>query len=223
MLTLPNGYRPSAPGTIGVIHRGLVHADFAQSLACLQTPPGTKVHFVEGTAIAHQRNQVIQQMEGDWVAFIDTDHVFQPDMLTRLLAHRLPVIAPLICSRHTPFHPVCFRGEQALTYEQLPEQGVIEVDAVGTGVMVLRLEAIRALTPPWFRLGQIQVDLPGEDIDFCRRLRAAGIPIRVDCDLRVGHIGQATFWPVPGEGVGVELPGQPPFICQTQPQEVRHG
>lgn len=199
-----------AVGTIGVIHRGIVSADFAQSLACLHTPGPVKTHFVEGSHIAWQRNQVIRQMEGSWVFFLDTDQVCAPDTLLRLLAVHQPIVSGLIAQRHAPFRPVAFCGERQLTWAEIPAEGLLEVDHVGTGCLLIHRAVINCIPIPWFAVGQIDPERVGEDLYFSRKAREAGLSLRIDCDVRVGHQTTVTVWPRPGEGVELELPGESP-------------
>jgi hypothetical protein len=200
-----------AVGTIGVIHRGMVHADFAQSLACLHTPGPVKIHAVEGSHIAWQRNQVCREMEGGWVFFLDTDQVCAPDTVTRLLAAQRPVISALIAERHSPFRPVAFRDATRLLWQEIPANGLIEVGTIGTGCVLIRRDVIQAVADPWFEVGQIHSERAGEDTWFSQKLREAGIPMAIDCGVRVGHLTTATIWPDPGSGITLTLPGEVPF------------
>lgn len=215
----------NAVGTIGVIHRGMVHADFAQSLACLHAPGSVKIHAVEGSHIAWQRNQVCREMEGDWVFFLDTDQVCAPETLMRLLAHRAPVMSALIAERHSPFRPVAFHGTRRLTWQEVPQAGVIDVDTVGTGCLLLQRRVTAQIPQPWFEVGQIHSERAGEDTYFSQKLRAAGIPMRIDCGVRVGHLTTATIWPDPGSGIILSCPGEVPFSTPIEvlTEEERNG
>lgn len=207
-----NGDADRVSGTIGVIHRGEVSGACTQSLAALQMPGRVKMHFVEGTHIAWQRNQIVREMEGDWVLFVDTDQVFAPDSLIRLLAHNRPIVGALIAGRHSPFPLACGRNRRPLPYHEAPESGLLDVEWVGTGFVLIRSEVFQRLPAPWFQVGQMNPEKSGEDTWFCQQAQEAGIPIAVDCGVRVGHITSATVWPKPGSGVSIELPGEQPCI-----------
>ena len=208
--------RAKAVGTIGVIHRGSVSADFAQSLTCLHTPGPVKTHFVEGSHIAWQRNQVCREMEGDWVFFIDTDQVCAPDTLTRLLDVNRPVVSGLIAERHSPFRPVAFRGAKRLLWQEIPAEGVIEIDTVGTGCLLIRREVLQRIPDPWFTVGQVDPERAGEDTWFSKTLRQVGVPMALHCGVRVGHQTVATIWPDPGSGIVLSLPGEVPFSTPVE-------
>lgn len=214
-----------AVGTVGVIHRGMVHADFAQSLACLHTPGPFKIHAVEGSHIAWQRNQVMRQMEGAWVFFLDTDQVCAPDTLTRLLACDRPVVSALIAERHSPFKPVAFRHGKRMTWQEIPSRGLIDVETIGTGCLLIRRGVVGKIADPWFEVGQVSSECAGEDTWFSKKLREAHIPMTIDCGVRVGHITTATIWPDPGSGITLTLPGEVPFSTPIEvlAEEVHDG
>lgn len=211
-----NGHLGDVVGTIGVIHRGSVTGACAQSLTALQTPGRVKLHFVEGTQIAWQRNQIVEQVEGDWLLFVDTDQVFAPDALMRLLAHRAPIVGGLIADRRSPFWIAAGRGLRPLRYHEIPEHGLYPVEYVGTGFLLIRREIFSRLPRPWFALGQVDAQKSGEDIYFCQQAREAGIPMAVDCGVQVGHLTTATVWPKPGSGVSIEMPGVEPCVTDIE-------
>lgn len=203
-------------GTIGVIHRGTWEAGMGRSLRALDTPGSVRVHDVEGTHIAWQRNTIVRQMEGDWVCFIDSDQEFSPDTLLRLLAWKRPIVGALIAGRHSPF-PICaFLGMQSLPYETLLAEGLVEVDAVGTGFMLIDRAVFNRLKDPWFEVGQVNSERAGEDTYFCQKARAAGFSIAVDCGAVVGHSTGAVIWPQPGKGVRLRLPGLEPLDMEIE-------
>jgi hypothetical protein len=72
------------------------------------------------------------------------------------------------------------------------------VDVVGFGVVLMRTAIVNGWSQPWFRHGlNDQFGDVGEDVMFCRAVRAAGHAIYIDHDLskEVGHIGQYTYRP----------------------------
>jgi hypothetical protein len=70
----------------------------------------------------------------------------------------------------------------------------------------MRTDVVRTLHRPWFRHGLNAAggDV-GEDIVFCRALRAAGHTIYCDHDLskEIGHIGQHTYRTIAADAVPV--------------------
>jgi GT2 family glycosyltransferase len=66
---------------------------------------------------------------------------------------------------------------------------LIEVDAVGTGIMLIRKKVFKELPEPWF---YFKNDF-SEDIMFCKEAKKAGYKIYVDTTLSVGHVGDSIF------------------------------
>jgi SAM-dependent methyltransferase len=87
---------------------------------------------------------------------------------------------------------------------------LIEVDAVGTGTMVVHRSVLEALEPPWF---EYPVGWGSEDLHFCRRVKEQlGLPIYVDMSCVSGHfrnvpMGQAQFRRIyEGQGIARTRP-----------------
>jgi len=66
-----------------------------------------------------------------------------------------------------------------------PNTGVREVDGVGAACLCLSRDLLRAIPAPWFKF-----EAGGEDLYFCRKVRAAGYRVLVDTHVLPGHIGE---------------------------------
>lgn len=188
-------------GTIAVVS-GEAHVwpSFSTSLAALaQAHPRAKFVMKLGTNIAQGRNQCLREMAGDWLWFIDTDMVFPPDTLERLLNCQRDIVQGLVLLRHPPHFPVVYRlGEdgglkQAVLNRQPP--GLIEVDAVGTGGTLIRRRVRDSVADPWFEVGTIKGDELGEDLCFSSKARKAGFKMWVDLRVPIGHLTPTAIWP----------------------------
>lgn len=77
-----------------------------------------------------------------------------------------------------------------------PINPLVEVDAVGTGCMLIHRSVIESMTPPWF---EYRDGSRSEDLGFCYRVRhELGLPVYVDMSTISGHYvmiakGQAQF------------------------------
>lgn len=214
LLGSANGTTPPL-GTVGIVHRGEVSAETYRSSMGLIEPGGLRLHDVEGTSIAWQRNRVVQALEGGWLLFFDSDQEFQPDALMRLLSWRVPIVSALIAGRRSPFLP-CFtsHGKQP-DWRDIPNDGLLEVELVGCGFLLIRREVFEQIEPPWFRMGQLNPEMPGEDSWFSAQAAKAKIPMFVDCGLRVGHVLKGVVYPLPGRGVQITIPGQHPCVIDV--------
>ena len=175
------------------------YSAFADSLANLDRPDGTVTRFAVCTWRQRGRNQLVRWMldAGDeWLLFLDDDHVFAPDLLTRLLSHDEPVVAGLCLRRDEPYGPFCFQSVVSpgvfmpVDLNTYDPGELVPVAAVGTGAMLIRREVFETLPDPWFRIAE-----SGEDMLFCQAATAAGFPVYVDLGASVGHLTTAVVWP----------------------------
>ena len=195
-----------------------------------QAPVGTTFHLEQSVSICENLNTCIRAMRSDheWIWIQADDHLF-PDgnELLRLLDRQVPIVAPLMMRRSPPFVPVAFRSYEAgegympFAWDELPESGMIEVVAAGSGGMLVRREVLDAIGDPWF----IYSEGEGlhEDLTFCRRASEHGFPIYLDVEVRIGHRGTFTAWPTFSDGRwGVGLNMGPSLGNQTTPTIVVH-
>lgn len=125
---------------------------------------------------------------------MDTDQIYHPKMLTTLLNHNLPVVGCLIHRRYPPFDPLMYKGKMN-EYELIDDfkaGDLVEVDATGTGCLLINMEVFDILPDPWFRFERNpdpeKEGIVGEDFMFCWDLRRAGIKIFVDTSVPAGHV-----------------------------------
>lgn len=179
--------------------------DFWDSLVHVTLPADTQVDIRvgRGANIAANRNGLTEQAlatGADWIWFVDDDQVFAPNALTHLLSRDVDVVSGHYVARDFPFKGQLFDREdaQGCVAHRLLEPtdgGLLRVVAAGAGSLLVRRRVLEALAAPYWTLGQIAKDNWGDDIDFCRRVRAAGFDIWCDLDCPVGHKIQATLWP----------------------------
>ena len=130
------------------------------------------------------------------IIMMDTDQVYDPKTITRLLGHRLPVVGCLVYRRYPPFDPLMLRGKinsyQTVT-DWTPGE-LVEVDATGTGCILFEMEVFKKVPGPWFMHRKTpdigSGGIVSEDIAFCSDLREAGIRIFIDTSVTAGHLTQ---------------------------------
>jgi hypothetical protein len=187
-------------GTIGVVGSDLArYADFTAALCILGKPDDTRLIYTRTVDIVGNCNTICRNYRGEWVWFIGDDHTFDPDVLLRLLALELDVVVPLCLKRSPPYDPVVYGGEdtEGVYYvAELPVSGVAEIYAAGSAGMLVRRHVLEAIADPWFEsFGGLN-----EDLEFCRKVRAAGFSIHCDVDTKLGHIATHQVWPEHREG-----------------------
>lgn len=144
--------------------------------------------------IAEMRNQIVKQAldsSCSHVIMLDTDQIYPVDTITRLLAHKKDIVGGKVHRRYPPFDPLLLRGA-INSYESVTswaKDELIEVDATGTGCLLIATEVFKKLPYPWFRFRKLESGaVVGEDIGFCSDARAVGYKIYVDTGCKIGHL-----------------------------------
>lgn len=191
---------------IGGPTRDMIPAAFAVDVAQLYAytrehgPWGrdVTVGFVASTYIHVGREWFLEaalKQGATHVLYLDTDMSFPREAAILLAGHNQPVVGCNYVVRQASGLFTAQRGEARIPTTDA-STGLEAVDALGFGVLFMRTDVVKSLARPWFRHGLNAAggDV-GEDIMFCRAVRAAGVPIYVDHDLSkdVGHIGQRTY------------------------------
>lgn len=173
------------------------HADLWRLYHAL--PPGSPLpQWHVGVDICHSLNTAIRTMPADveavWI--IGDDHTFAPDTIARLWQHNVPVVTAYCLKRSAPHEPVTLNDHGSLIVPGPHQTGLWQVPLVGTAGMLVRRHVLDRLGDPWFTVpvapGQQR---QSEDLEFCRKVGAAGFPIYVDLDTVIGHITRVEVWP----------------------------
>lgn len=178
-----------------------VPAPFAQSLAMLQKVGDCVLAMQMGSLIYTSRNNLATraiQSEADYVFWMDSDMVFAPDTLVRMVdvlqKNKLDILTGLYFRRVQPFSPVLFdmleiRDQRAswTSFQEIPD-GIFEVGGCGfgcvlmdTGVFIDVQSKFKQMFAP---IGNV-----GEDLSFCWRARECGYKIYCDPSIVCGHVG----------------------------------
>lgn len=174
---------------------------------------------LQSTHLVMGRNKIVNafldELESDWLLFIDTDQVFEPDIIERLVESADPVERPIVSALI-----VAQRGPMQLSLACVISDGKNlrippEVPAErwwkcipGTGCTIIHrtvLEQMRAKHAPntafpFFAYPDIEQpdgtwDTFGEDYTFMLRAIDLGhIPV-VDTTIEVGHVKSNVLWP----------------------------
>lgn len=199
---------PVVNGVIGISSpESSRYSIFYSSLTMVERPPHTALAHATGACISHNRNRIAEQAlqaEAEWIWYVDDDHIFPPDTLTKLLARNVSVVSGLYLHRDAPYIPHRYNREEpngavwAQTLIQ-GDTGMSPVLSVGAGCLLVRTAVLKQLEPPYWRLGQITPDQWGDDLDFCRRVRAKGFTIWCDLEAPVGHFTTGIVFPTRDE------------------------
>ena len=206
----------SDAAVIGFVHPGDVRAEFCTSLIATAMQGRTRIDQVialeSGPNISTPRNLVVRDFldnqRAPWLLMVDTDMVFAADALDRLIAAAHPSERPIVGGLcYSPLggevYPTMYemveKGPNRIGFVRpatVPEDQLVRLSATGTGFLLMHRSALERVrdhsreAAPWFRempVGE-PMALMGEDLTFCLRAGAAGIPVYVHTGVQVGHM-----------------------------------
>ena len=203
---------------IGYVTDGWERTEFSSSVlaVCMQgeTQIRTVIKQVSGPNISTPRNLLVRDFLEDnfapWLFMADTDMWFPADTVDRLIAAADPVDRPVmggLCwslegdgQRFPTMYELTEKepGQLAFVrYRDWPEDTVMRVSATGAACLLMHRDALLAVekasndpAAPWFRQKSVgaPMALMGEDMTFCLRCAAAGIPVHVHTGVKAGHM-----------------------------------
>lgn len=191
--------------------------EFWLALKQMLEPLNTKLTFMvwkgadhpSGALPAEARNQLLQNaldLGAHYAFFLDDDVLFMDATLYRLLNQirqhpEAAVISGVYPTKLDPPEPLIYAPEDRHgAYWDWPLGGLVEIDSAGAGCMIINLEYVRHVSPPWFNDVQSASDgqggnrgTTGHDRYFMQRLRAdTGGKIYADTGILLGHFDVAT-------------------------------
>ena len=150
-----------------------------------------------GTALCMNRIKLCKDAvkEGcTHVLFLDDDMVFPMHTLIHFINHGLPIVAANCARKELPprSNSRALDGVSVL-WTRKNSTGIEEVDYVGTGVMLINTDVLKALPQPWFAeiYNPLTETSKGEDVFFCELAKRHGFKAYIDHDIskEIGHIG----------------------------------
>jgi glycosyltransferase involved in cell wall biosynthesis len=158
--------------------------------------------FNRNFPVDRNRNEICKsaiELDCDYLLFLDSDMTFPDDMVARLLDADRDIISGIYFKKAPPYNPVpsifdpdCPSG-QDLKPVQVDSPGLVKVDVVGAGCLLIRKKVLEKMKRPWFsyaldkRTGEMSIS---EDIGFCRKAVACGFEVWTDTRIVCGHISQ---------------------------------
>lgn len=201
-------------GIVGIVAaEGARYTRFWSDMQRLEAPDGVDIRIEYGGTLGMARNAIVMdflQTDAQWLVMIDDDHAVDPLFLRKwLFRHERklnaplanPITASLYLLRSAPFTPTIFENvdglPSAFSLLDFPTSGAVShsldgrpIFAAGASGMFVRRDVYERVPPPWYLLDEI-----GEDFHFCAKAQAAGFPVVVDLDSRLGHISPFIIYP----------------------------
>lgn len=126
-----------------------------------------RLHFMRGLScmLHDSANQIAQGFLGDWVLFLDTDHVFKSDafyeMVTTFEENSLDILTGFAQKRQPPYHPIIQRTDfdplknfETVFPNAIEKNTLIPIDAAGLSCLMVRRNVFDAMK----KLGELPFD-----------------------------------------------------------------
>lgn len=204
---------------IGYVHNGSVCAPFMRAVVNALSYDAERDKLIDNlyeassSDIVQNRNLVVkgflENKEAEWLWFLDTDIVFQPDALYELLKVAHPKVRPVVSGLYFSFlsgefrfsMPVIFRLTATGEYRTIDwiDDAVHEVDGIGMGCALIHRSVLEAVGEAhaddawkWFGRDQVMISGKpthlGEDFTLCHRAQKLGYSIWAHLGVRCDHI-----------------------------------
>lgn len=178
---------------VAVPTRGHVWYETARALA-----PYHPQYEREKLSVASGRNRIVRKFletNADALVMVDDDVIPTPGFVEKLLEAKYDVVGAPVAIAKLPQHPLflnVFDVEDNGAIVNVPPQttGHQRVDAVGSGCILIHrrvLEDHRMKRPFDQQLNENGEILVGQDLEFCRRVRAFGYTIGVNWEVVCDH------------------------------------
>ena len=208
--------------TIGWCDGGMVDGKFTQGLmyTILEAPKQginvTQAVRVHGNQIGRQRQALFDgwadQLDTDWLLWVDSDIVLTIDVLKKLWEAANKVIKPVVSG----IYFISKQDEGTLTYplpqifndvdeftikhiHPLPDNEIIQIDCAGMGLVLMHRSVVDKLREKFPGESMFaEKEAPGnkyvsEDVVFFRKLKAAGVPVYAHTGARAKHMKRFDF------------------------------
>jgi len=181
---------------------------FDIALARLKKPKDSHVLWAMGVDIPNNNNVILREViekDYEWAWLLGDDHVFDDDLLIKLLDRNVDIVVPLCAKRHTPFNPVIYESSGITNINGMSQRewhyldgktGLVELkdSNVGNAGMLIRRKVIETMHFPWFENGKFSLST-GCDLWFCEKAKTYRFKLYVDLDNTIGHITHSVIVP----------------------------
>ena len=130
----------------------------------------------------------------DYIMWIDSDQVFEPNDFFKLLEHDKDIVSGLYLRKpqgdtlnDVPIEFACFNENGKRLYTNEVNGELIKVWSNGMGWMLIKKGVFEKIEYPWFGPIIEGLGFHGEDVSFQIRAKDVGFDSHVDTSIIVGH------------------------------------
>jgi len=181
---------------VAVLNENHVWRDLSENLSVMKNNPDydVDIRYFDEKPISNNRNIIVQRfLAGNWdyLLMLDSDTV-PPPSVVNLADYQKDIIGALyFMYKNTEIMPVIFKRAEEGLYEPIRidnKDGVVEVDAIGTGCIMLSRKVLEDVKAPF--LNEYDADgikLFGLDISFCQKAKKKGYKVYANLDYVCDH------------------------------------
>lgn len=187
---------------------------FANSLQAARERCHSQIMYDWGAgdaAIGRKRNfqmwRFLTQTDADFIFYIDSDIIFEPQDFDRIVSHSLPVVGGIYPKKSIRLEG-CYN---AMPGALVDERGLLDAKHAGNGFLCISRAAAQMfikhhgakieyrgdpdpeLRWDFFPFGAVNGAYKSEDWYFCERARECGLSVKIDTTVQVKHIGKIIY------------------------------
>jgi len=144
----------------------------------------------EGTYLPKARNIIhngfLESSNLPYLMMLDSDILFPPHLVDVLIAHNKPIIGGWYRNKKGTNHPVVYDKAEGIYFKhrETAGTGVERVAGMGAGCWLMRRDVAEKLGKDPYSM-----EHTGEDLTLCRKMIELDIPLYVDWNINLAHLG----------------------------------
>lgn len=170
------------------------------------------IHYDRATFSDHApaRNSLVSKMLGGWLIQLDCDHIFEPDIIHRLLGmvdeHGCDIVSGLYRFKTPPYSPVAFIYKDGVNQHIADfdkNAKLIKIDSVGAGCLFVKRHVFDIIRTQCKEEPFTRFVGWSEDHSFCKRARECGFNIWLATKIESQHMNWTSVEDANLDGYGI--------------------
>jgi len=181
---------------IAVLNQGWIRPELVAIIANLtqQRKYSLYVGYPAHKPITHNRNTIVKRFLEtgmDYLLMIDSDNI-PPANILDLADYDKDIIGGLCFAfMKELIIPLCLKLNKEQRYDLMDitdNQGLVECDAIGSGVMMIKKEVLENIPFPFRNEYDPEgIKTKGLDVNFCKRAKEKGYTVWCHTDMKIAH------------------------------------
>lgn len=180
---------------IAILTRGSVRKELSLQLIkwLKQTQYSVFIEFTEEQPISHCRNNIVKKFlasDNQWLLMIDEDVVPSQNPLEMIEVDKDIVVAPAPIYQYKVLWNIYKTDLKGfwVPVDLSKEKELIEIDAAGTGCILIKRRVLEAIKSPFKRIfDEDGIETMGLDLSFCKKAKERGFKIFASIKHKCSH------------------------------------